>query len=164
MQCDSSDRTRAVAFDNEEKQLAVADSDGRVVIWSMDSGRERSMLEADTTVAAMAFTPDHMMLATAETRGQVSIWDLSTANTRYRWEYFRENPRNLALSPDGEFLALGCLDGTLILLDLNSGQEVFRATAHEGLITALDFDASGKRIATASVDMNAVLWDLSEWM
>ena len=164
MQCDSSDRTRAVAFDNEEKQLAVAESDGRVVIWSMDSGRERSMLEADTTVAAMAFTPDHMMLATAETRGQVSIWDLSTANTRYRWEYFRENPRNLALSPDGEFLALGCLDGTLILLDLNSGQEVFRATAHEGLITALDFDASGKRIATASVDMNAVLWDLSEWM
>ena len=119
---------------------------------------------AGGSVAAMAFTPDHMMLATAETRGQVSIWDLSTANTRYRWEYFRENPRNLALSPDGEFLALGCLDGTLILLDLNSGQEAFRATAPEGLITALDFDASGKRIATASVDMNAVLWDLSEWM
>ena len=122
------------------------------------------MLQAESTVTAMAFTPNGAMIATAESRGQVRLWDMNNATELYKWEYFSENPRSLAISPNGDALALGCFDGTLLLLDLDSGKEVYRAKAHEGLITSLDFDTSGRRIVTAGVDMNAVVWDLSKWM
>jgi len=164
MECESFERTRAVAFDREGKTIAVSDNKGSVVFWSLERRKERGMLQAESTVTAMAFTPNGAMIATAESRGQVRLWDMNNATELYKWEYFSENPRSLAISPNGDALALGCFDGTLLLLDLDSGKEVYRAKAHEGLITSLDFDTSGRRIVTAGVDMNAVVWDLSKWM
>ena len=160
MECNTQSRVRAMAFSDDSAMLATSDSEGEVIVWSVDGRGELLSFTTTTTAAGLAFSPDNNMLATVETRGQVTLWDLGGASPLYQWELYSENPRSVAISPDGRLMALGCFDGTLLLIDLDSGKERYRATAHQGLITSLDFNVSGKRLATAGVDMNAILWDV----
>ena len=84
MECESFERTRAVAFDREGKTIAGSDNKGSVVFWSLERRKERGMLQAESTVTAMALTPNGAMIATAESRGQVRLWDMNNATELYK--------------------------------------------------------------------------------
>lgn len=57
-----------------------------------------------------------------------------------------------AASPDGRQVLIGGGDGTAVLLDAQSGREVWRSKPHSGRINQALFDPAGAWIATASND------------
>jgi WD40 repeat protein len=63
-----------------------------------------------------------------------------------------------AVSPDGEHLLSGCLDGFLIRWQAQSQRKVSGFVAHGRPISAITFAGDGATLATASWDRNVILW------
>jgi RNA polymerase sigma factor (sigma-70 family) len=154
-----------VAWQNKEAcpDAVVFTPDGKVY----PSRRELPVLDAATgrevgKAAAgwgndVLLSADGRTLFTADPEGLV-IWDV-TAEKEVRklpvkW------PR-MAVTPDGKGLVT--TDGQLQYWDLATGKPAYPDNAdlgHVGEVTALAFEASGKRLVTAGLDDSVRVWDL----
>ena len=63
------------------------------------------------------------------------------------------------MSPDGENVAIGRTDGSIGLVDLQSGQERTVSGRHSAALNTDVFGPDGKTLATTSEDGTAMLWD-----
>jgi WD domain, G-beta repeat len=68
-------------------------------------------------------------------------------------------PQSLAFAPDGRVLAVGSLQGEVLLYDLPSGKELGRFKGHRGGVAALAFSPDGARLASGGVDATVLVWD-----
>lgn len=65
-----------------------------------------------------------------------------------------------AFSPDGEFLATGGYDKTVLVHELRTGKPKWHFKDHNEEVKDLAFSPDGKTLATASKDGNVRFWDL----
>lgn len=68
--------------------------------------------------------------------------------------------RDLAMSPDGRYLATGGGNSVARLWNTASGQEVRAFYGHTDAIEAVAFDPAGERLVTGSEDGTAMVWNL----
>jgi WD40 repeat protein len=64
----------------------------------------------------------------------------------------------LAYNPDDTLIAVGQVDGTILLLDSSTGEILNTLTGHTGSITALTFTADGLYLVSGSVDGTVGFW------
>jgi WD40 repeat protein len=138
----------------------------------------------------VAFSPDGRCLALAKSDGTVALWELATGQHRRTYGGKLPLPRgtnadplgplggggpggffvdpvvstagaNAAISPDGKFLALAGLGGSVHVLDTLTGKELALFKGHTGVVNALAFAPDGKTLASASHDTTALIWDVT---
>jgi WD40 repeat protein len=128
----------------------------------------RALSETGDAVFSLAFSPDGRRLAaTGVDRGGpppfvLNEWDVQTGTPVLS---LRE-PREIfatAFSPDGQWLALGLLDGTVKLADATTGQMIELGGKHkqEIIMGGVTFDPDGRRLASASNDGTVKVWDVT---
>ena len=61
-------------------------------------------------------------------------------------------PRVLRFSPNGQSLAAGYDDGTVVVWDPTSTKELWRVKPHAGLVTSLEWNDTGTAFASAAFD------------
>jgi WD40 repeat protein len=66
--------------------------------------------------------------------------------------------RDMALSPDGHWVALGCKDGVVRLLAAATGAEVLDLKGHKGPVNAVAFSPDGRLLASGGDDGSVRLW------
>ncbi|HIQ00340.1 TPA: hypothetical protein EYH33_07415 [Candidatus Bipolaricaulota bacterium] len=93
---------------------------------------------------AVAVAGDYLACGTAG--GLVRLWGLSTGQPLREWREIPGMVWCLGFSPDGTRLAAGGLDGTLIVWDTASGEEVYRADFAGG-VWGLNFSPQGALLA-----------------
>ncbi len=71
------------------------------------------------------------------------------------------SPNSIVFSPDGSTLAAGSTDGTVWLVALPSGPELFRFAGHTSLVSRVAFSPDGKTLASGSLDSSVRLWDVA---
>lgn len=71
--------------------------------------------------------------------------------------------QDVALSPDGKTLALavGGAEPLVLLVEIDGDRPARKLAGHAGNITRIVFAPDGKRLASASEDMSARVWDLN---
>jgi WD40 repeat protein len=69
------------------------------------------------------------------------------------------NAASLALSPAGSLVAVGMVDGRVVVHDLDTGLQVAAFSGGAAQISALAFDMAGRWLATGSEDCTARIWD-----
>jgi len=106
----------------------------------------------------MAFSPDSRQIALAASDGYVRVWDVRTKEALFTVHLpANESPdyisgeyhaNQLDFSPDGRRIAVGCLDGTLALLDAHNGMVVEKIPTHSLRMTSVSFSADGRKLVT----------------
>jgi WD40 repeat protein len=108
-----------------------------------------------------AFAPGPGAVVGTALDGAVSIWRLSDGVRTHHFVGHTDRVTNLAMSPDGRWLATASLDrtGRIWPLDASDAPKVLAGHAH--WVNMVSFDAQGRRIVTASSDATARIW--SPW-
>jgi WD40 repeat protein len=157
---------------------------GRLEIWDLKSGTHESTIEDEEwSGAAMALSHDGSCLAVFERRnapltppGRISLWTFgdSSLQLRRRLEDIVARQATLALSPDGRWLAVCDLPGSVSVWDIADGtlRSRIQENRHGGYIVRgrsnvlvgytpgfVAFSPDGRRLAIATDDSSVQVWD-----
>ena len=135
--------TIGAVFEPTGRWLTAEDLNG-VTFWPA-TGRWPSVLRVSAGLSRdVAFDPKGKWIAASAGRGGVEIWP-STVNGFPR-RHIAADVSQLAVSPDGQFLATGTRSGSVLVLPV-AGSGFRELRGFQGWVDAVAFDATGRRIA-----------------
>jgi WD40 repeat protein/transcriptional regulator with XRE-family HTH domain len=149
----------AIAFSPDGDQLATGNVDKTVILWDARSGEMLSILTSlPDSITQLAVSPDGTHLAISGFEGVVSVWDIAQEQEVMSIEAISEAP--LAFNSDGNQLLTSWWNGNAAqLLNIDTRDNSLILSGHTNSLFALIFSPDNKRIATASRDRTARLWD-----
>jgi RNA polymerase sigma factor (sigma-70 family) len=163
----------SAAFTPDARGLIATDG-GTIWLFDVASGRTvRQVAAPGRQISSIALSPDGRFLASGVNHS-VRLWHLPTGREikqsmghEAKTNGAASNYVTAAFSPDGRLLVSGSGadfyggDPSVRVWELASGQEVRRFNGHRAGVYAVAFFPDGHRIASASADATAMVWDLS---
>ncbi len=148
----------ALAFCRHNRALICADSNGKVHLLELATGKARMCLEGQAPyVHKVLLAPDGLTLASASHQ-DIRIWDIISGKEISRLPLPMIN-KALAFSGDGKILACGVFkDSAIVLWDVSQGKEIRRL---RGRVHDLVFTPDGQTLAAACMDDTIRLWDVA---
>jgi WD40 repeat protein len=136
--------------------------------WDTQTLREAELISRPTTLpySNLALTRDgKYLIATIMGASSLALRDLDTFEPVL--DHFAENslaPRSMALSPDGETLALGNHVGSITFWDVASGIPLpDEIDAHSGSISDIAYSPDGAYLVSVSGDQTIRVWDTESY-
>jgi WD40 repeat protein len=145
---------RAVFSPDGRHLLVYSGEQPELQVFSVDRGSSVTLRGRSITTAA--FDPSGTRVAASEWDGSMRVWSIEGTELA---TYAHSGPLvSLGWSPDGQVLAAGGLDGSLLRWDpVTGGAE--RIAGHSDQIPSLAFSPDGDLIATTSLDRTVRVWD-----
>ena len=167
-----------LAFSPDGKLLVCGNPEGRIKMWDVNSGREFQSIKTagkQGSVLALSFSPNGNTLAVAVgestmpakgaaitpdlLKSSIQLFDAASGKLT-KTISSSVVPRLLRFSPDGKLLAEGCMDTSLRVLDVATGQEVRVLQGHHAMVRAAVFTPDSRLLVSASEDGSARLWSM----
>jgi WD40 repeat protein len=152
-----------VAFSPDGLRLATADQEDKAVVRDAATGRILLSIRVEGlrtlgTAKVGPFSRDGKRLATC-LFNKATIWDAATGQkvTELRRNNF--DFRALAFSPDGQRLASGGQEGTVLLWDVKTGQEALSLPVAKGHVEGVVFSRDGRYLAAAGRGGTVKVWE-----
>ena len=150
------------SFSPEGRYLACAGREhNQAYVWDVATGErvDRFVIRTD---AAVVFSPDGRCIAAGGYFHEpLRVWGWPSGELVREWpDIKRERPMNIAWSPDSTQLASARTDGTVLVLDVASGEVVQSFTGHTRDIRRVAFSPDGRLLASSGWDNTIRLWDL----
>jgi WD40 repeat protein len=119
------------------------------------------------------YSPDGKQIISVSEDKTIRIWDSRTGEMIKKFEaQIGKGPEGMfyasAISPDGKYLAAAGYPSAaekgnhIILIDIEKGVQAGTAVGHSNVINSLDFDGSGKYLASGSDDGTINIWSVEE--
>ncbi len=162
-----------------ETERAAQEADARATAEANAAARAREaeqqlalatsrQLAAQATIRANNVEYDTALLLGAQAMAITTTLEaqaalLTTLQTEIR-TYLRGHfawVRSVAFSPDGQTLASGSWDGTIIRWDLATGQPHTTLKGHRDRVSSVAFSPDGQTLASGSTDTTIIRWDLA---
>jgi WD40 repeat protein len=159
-----------VAFSPDSRQLASGSAGargGEIKLWDVASGKELQHLDGHKRlVVGLAYHAKAPLLVSADFDGALMGWETPTGQALGLLHQFDQPVHQLALHPNGDWLAAACNDHHVALWDFRqtaSTKFVPRApdkllAGHGHSVWAVTFHTDGQ-LASASEDGVIILWD-----
>ena len=151
----SSDGSRLVTAGREEDAA---------VVWNVPARRKIGLLRGHTgPVHSVKFLPGTRRPVTASGDRSLRVWDADSQQELFRIDHGAIHPRSLAVSPDGQLIALATGAGTgakVRIWSVQSREEVWEVPAHNRA-NGLAFSPDGKRLAAAAGHDLIRIWDVA---
>jgi WD40 repeat protein/serine/threonine protein kinase len=134
-------------------------------LYDIGSGRQMATLETGRGPGGegkynsfVAFSFDGSLLAGRGRKG-VRLW--KTASHQELWTLRDEHTASIALSPDGNLLAVGGWHGEVRIWEIATEQELYTLQGHADEVNALTFSPDGRYLASASSDGRVRIWEVT---
>ena len=168
-------RVTALAFSPDGARLVSGTQQGKIQMWDVVTGGALAAFEEPTAqknlgmIAALAFSPDGTLLAVG-THSQVHLWDVNTGHKLFSVSAvykrgrvtFRNYPKPLVFSPDGAILVNGTSNGTILVWDVATRDQIAALDGHTQEVETLKFSPDGKTLVSTAMDGTIFLWDWDE--
>ena len=165
----------SIAFSPDGTKLASGSSDNTIILWDAVSGQPIGdpLRGHASNVSSVAFSSDGKVLASGSSDNTIILWDVlnkelwDVTNKESMWGTLRLQGHTgavvcVAFSPDGNTLATGSTDRSIILWDIASGQKVGTSLGqHSNKVSSLAFSPDGMVLASGSADKTIILWDVT---
>lgn len=151
---------REVAYSPDGMFLAVA---GGLGIWLYPTQTDEpvTLIEHPNQISRLSFSADGKTLASSDVRSNVLLWDVSTGELQNKYEANRGSS-NIALSPDGQIVALASRDGLIRMWDVRIDTILYTLEAHpNNYLQCMLFSPDGQTLASGGTDNIVNLWDVS---
>ena len=123
------------------------------------------LLGRSDKISSVAFTQNGQRLVAVGGApakfGEVQVWDVASRTLERSILVGPDTLFGGAVSPDGKRVVVGLPDKTVRVIDLDTGEEVFKAGYHEDWVLDTAFGTDGRRIVTVGRDRAAKLADAS---
>ena len=143
--------------------LLFAGLKDKIKIWSLDTQEELGELEQLGYINVITINSSGTKMATGSTEQTVALWDIDSDGevTQYKdLMQLNGEPRALAFSPDGHWLAGGRSSGFAYLWDVDAAQEMARIPHGANSVTSVTFSLDGTQLLTVSRKVVRI-WDIS---
>jgi WD40 repeat protein len=158
-----------VGFNPAVNRVATASEDKTVKVWDVTSGKMLQTLSGSAKFSSVAFSSDGTILAAGGDDGRVILWDAQTGRQLSILDA-KSIVWSIAFSPDGKRLAVSSGQKALgkfqqdvpivTIWDVTSRTALSPSlSGHDDAVYCVAFSHDGKRLATASRDGTAKLWD-----
>jgi RNA polymerase sigma factor (sigma-70 family) len=112
-----------LAFSSDGRTLLAAGGTATARLWEVATGEERRSLSLPDFPESVAFSRDGRLMAfggmTFDPRNfVVHLWDLASGQKLHDWSGHTSHTQTLAFAPDGNTLASGSCDSTVLLWDV----------------------------------------------
>lgn len=153
-------RARNAFFSRDGTRVVTFGDDGRVRVWSTDTGTMIREIAAGTgELYTGACTPDATRIATAEDR-VVRVWDLATG-AKIRELAHDEAVTTVAITIDGTRVITGSKDGVTRMWDVASGETRWATKPSETPVFRVRIDPTGALVASLVEGPTSMLLDLA---
>jgi WD40 repeat protein len=150
-----------VVFRADGAHIALATTDGAVLIWDSATGNELLRTPAGgQLVQAVAFSPDGRRLALAGWDETVKVCDAATGAVVTSFRGHHARVQSVAFHPDGKQVASGDGAAVLKVWDVDTGKEKWNLPGHKSAVYGVAFSPDGKLLASGSSNGNLRMWDL----
>lgn len=159
-------KASALAFSADSRQLVVGRSSGGApLLRDIASGAETLLAAGASAIVDVAVTADGRSVVAATSNGGAKLWDLTTGQLLRTYECPGGGASSVSVSGKvAPLLAIGCMDGSASIWELNTGREVRKlvaANASQPFAYAfVRFSRDGRRLALA-VNRDVSLWDVA---
>jgi len=141
--------------------LGTASGDKTVRVWDARAGKCSYVVETSGQNINIAWSPDGQYIVTGNKKDVVSVIDTRKYKVISE-KKFDAMVNELAFSRDGEYLLITTGMGSVKVLSFPSFKPETQFTAHSSTALCLDFDPTGRYLATGGADALVALWDLEE--
>jgi Tol biopolymer transport system component len=105
----------------------------------------------------VCWSPDNSKLICAFPK-QAVVWDIPTGKLLYSYVNHSADIRDLALSPDGKYVASASNDTTVHIWKTDTGKHAYTYSAHKDQVASVTWSPDGTRIASGCKDGSVRVW------
>jgi WD40 repeat protein len=150
----------SIAFSPDGRHVAAGDQGGSLLVWEVPTRTLVLRLDDPRPIVDVVFSPDGATLVWS-TGTTIRVWDVRERRDRYQARAPTSDVQSMAMSHDGNTLAIGDRSGGIHLWDL-AARRALRAqplSGHRGNVTAVAFSRSGDRLVSSGSD-GVRLWNV----
>lgn len=146
-------------------QVIFSSGAGEVLVWSVEGSLLARIPVRGRTISDIEWNGKSSSLYIASgIPGQIGTvesvpWSKESGRTvevaRVVHWIARDLPLDIALSPEGDRLAIGLQDGTVLVQPSSSESILWKAATHAAAVTSLDWSDDGKQLVSSSRDRTA---------
>lgn len=144
-----------VAFSPNGSRMLTVGFDKKAKVWSTDSQQLLAEFDHLHSVAGALFLTDNR-IATSTTKGGVNIWEIGKDDPIQKMPYRQFLIHDLAVSPNGNFLAGSGYNNEAVLWSISDARVVARFP-HDARVPTVDF-LEDYRLATGDTNGIVRLW------
>ncbi|MFM6218827.1 MAG: WD40 repeat domain-containing protein, partial [Dolichospermum sp.] len=121
---------RSITFNRDGNLIATASENQAGRVWDLQGNLIVKLEGHQDWVTSIAFSPDSQLLFTSSWDKKIRIWNRQGSLIREFKAYDDDEINDMALSPDGKYLASGASDGTARLWRVESLDELLARGCH----------------------------------
>jgi WD domain, G-beta repeat len=158
---------RPMSLSSDGRLFALARPEGDVALLDLVSGTRSSIPipQSDRVQHLFGFSRDGNLLAGGDSGGQIVVLNVDNLNVKARRVGHTGGALCAEFSPDDKFCAVGSVDHTIRLWEIESTKEPVGESdilaGHTRPVSSLTFSPDGTVLASGSWDGAIRLWDLS---
>lgn len=111
-------------------------------------------------IVGMTFQPNGDNIVSVGSDGTVKILNAHSATIQSQFAVPGGAVRSMALSGDGVLLAIGFVNGNVVLYNTGTQALVRTLTGHTGSVAAMDFNGTSTLLASGGADSTIRIWNL----
>ena len=153
---DAANSIDTVAFSPGGQQIVAGDYNGQVEVWGA-TGHRRLLGTAGPSISDVEFNNSGSEFVTVSQAGTVTVWAAPADRSLSTFQAC-PSPNAASPSPDGSKIVVACEDGSALVFDAVTGQQLtVLPAANTGTVSSAGFSPDGKSIITV-VDAEGTGW------